>query len=209
MDPDPGFSGPTAAKPIVCLPMKIFFASLFTVLALATAPAFAQEPASAPATKVSPATEAAVRELLNSLKYREMMAASMKSMQKQIPVMVLQTVTNQINANKNLSDAEKKEQLDKAAQDIPAAVEGISNLLADPKLIDDMLAEIIPLYARHFTVKEIKELAAIYKTPLGVKMLATMPALMSESMEIGNRVMAPRLAKYFEKIEAGKKQGTP
>jgi uncharacterized protein len=182
--------------------MKKFLVSLFAVLALAVPPAFAQAPEAAPA--VSPAAAAAVRELLDAMKYRDMMTAAFKSMQKQIPVMILQTATNSINANTALSPEERKAALDKAAKDVPGAVEAVNALLADPKLIDEMIAEIIPLYARHFTAAEIRQIAAFYKTPVGAKMLTTMPQVMAESMEIGNRVMAPRIAKYIHKVASGK-----
>jgi hypothetical protein len=203
MDPDPGFSGPNAAS-FPYLPMKKFLAFLLAIAAMSTAPVHAQAPAAAPAATVSPAAAAAVRELLESMKYRDMMTAAFKSMQKQIPVMILQTATNAINANPNLSDAQKKAALDKAAQDVPQAVEAVSTIMNDPKLIDDMIAEIVPLYARHFTVQEIRQLAAFYKTPVGAKLLTTMPQVMTESMEISNRIMAPRINKYIEKVASGK-----
>jgi hypothetical protein len=60
-----------------------------------------------------------------------------------------------------------------------------------------MLAEMVPLYADTYTLDEIRQLSAFYASPLGQKMLANMPKLMSRSMEISNRVMMPRMQKMM------------
>ena len=54
----------------------------------------------------------------------------------------------------------------------------------DPGELVDMT---VPIYARHFTHEEIKELVAFYKTPLGQKVIATLPAVMQESMAAGQK----------------------
>ena len=180
--------------------MNKFLISLSAVLALAMPPAFAQAQAQAP----SPDAQAAVRELLGAMKYREQMDAAFKSMQKQIPVMVLQKATNGINANTALSAEEKKAALDKVAKEVPGAIESVNALLGDPKLVDEIIEEIIPIYANHFTVQEMGQLAAFYKTAAGTKLLTTMPQVLAESTEIANRVMGPRIAKYINKAASAK-----
>ena len=48
-----------------------------------------------------------------------------------------------------------------------------------------------PVYARHFTAQELRELVAFYKTPTGVKALHTMPQVMTDVMaQMGPRVQA-------------------
>src|SRR5262249_28712636 len=51
--------------------------------------------------------------------------------------------------------------------------------------IDDLMDQIAPLYARHFTGDELRQLAAFYRTPVGQKILQTLPVLMQESGTIG------------------------
>ena len=46
---------------------------------------------------------------------------------------------------------------------------------------------IVPIYAEYFTHDEIKGLLAFYRTPLGKKVIATMPAIMQESMVAGQK----------------------
>ncbi len=51
---------------------------------------------------------------------------------------------------------------------------------------DEMTELVIPLYDKHFTLEEIQALAAFYESPAGKKFIATMPALMQDSMAVGN-----------------------
>ena len=51
--------------------------------------------------------------------------------------------------------------------------------------------DIINMYAREFSESELKQLAAFYRTPLGIKLNQKMPVLMQKSMTIGQeRVQA-------------------
>lgn len=45
----------------------------------------------------------------------------------------------------------------------------------------------IPLYHKHFTGEEIKEMIRFYETDLGKKVIRVMPVLIADSMEIGQR----------------------
>ena len=55
--------------------------------------------------------------------------------------------------------------------------------------VTDAMKEAPPVYARHFTVAELKDLAAFYRTPLGAKALREMPQVMGEF----TAVLVPRL----------------
>ena len=55
---------------------------------------------------------------------------------------------------------------------------------------DAIIENIVPVYAKHFTVEELKELIAFYKSPVGAKNLALTPVLMTDVMEV--------TSKYFE-----------
>jgi uncharacterized protein len=53
----------------------------------------------------------------------------------------------------------------------------------------DAMKDAPPIYARHFTVAELKELTAFYQTPTGAKALREMPQVMGEL----TTQMVPRL----------------
>ena len=50
---------------------------------------------------------------------------------------------------------------------------------------DALVALVIPIYDRHFTDDEIKQLTAFYETPVGKKAVAELPKVVSESQEAG------------------------
>lgn len=55
---------------------------------------------------------------------------------------------------------------------------------------DAIIENIVPVYVKHFTSAELKELIVFYKSPVGAKNLALTPVLMTEVMEA--------TSKYFE-----------
>lgn len=169
-------------------------------IALAIVASFAFSMPSAFAQQVDPAAAAAVKELLVTMKYRELMMQSMQQMQNNMPAMMLQGVSSSINGNAKLTPAQKKAALAKAEREVPKAAAAFGETFNDPKLIDEMIAETIPLYARHFSAAEIREMGTFYKTPVGAKMLSTMPQIMSESMGISQRVMMPRIRAAMQKV---------
>ena len=193
--------------------MKFIPALILCACSLTAHAAQAQASATVPAvpaaasvaTAVDPAADKAVRELLAAMKYRDLLNAAFVSMQKNIPTMILQMATASINANTALSDVERKAALERATKGVPDAVTAVTAIVSDPKLIDEMITEIVPLYARHFTVTEIKAMTVFYKSPAGSKMLQTMPRVTQESMQISQKVLMPRIQKHVDKVATAPK----
>jgi uncharacterized protein len=50
---------------------------------------------------------------------------------------------------------------------------------------NDIVEMTAPLYAEKFSVAELKEIGAFYKTPIGQKLLKTQPEIMQRSMQMG------------------------
>jgi hypothetical protein len=48
-----------------------------------------------------------------------------------------------------------------------------------------LIDQVVPVYDRNFTHAEIKELLAFYETPIGRKVVETLPKVIAESMQIG------------------------
>lgn len=179
--------------------MKKFALAVCSALVFALPSAQAQN-----AAPIDPATAAAVKELLVSMNYRELMKNSFAQLEKNMPAIMLQAATANINGNAKLNDAEKKAALDKATKEIPGVAAVFGETLRDPKLMDELFAETAPLYARHFTAAEIGQMSTFYKTPVGKKMLSTMPQIMTESMQISQRIMMPRIGAAIEKLTQAK-----
>jgi hypothetical protein len=179
--------------------MRKFVLALCYCLTLILPSAHAQN-----AAPIDPAATAAVKELLVSMNYRELLTQSFAQLEKNMPAIMLQGVTAAINGSTKLNAAEKKAALEKATKEIPAVAAAFGETLKDPKLMDELFTEMTPLYARHFSAAEIGQVSAFYKTPVGKKMLATMPQIMGESMQISQKIMMPRISAAIDKLSKGK-----
>jgi hypothetical protein len=179
--------------------MKKIAATL--LVSLASAGAFGQSAPAPTNTQVpDPKAAAAARDLLEAMNYRATTAAAMKKMTANMPAMMRGGAENSIRNNAALSDKEKAEKLAEVDKMVPKAVAAVTKVLEDPKVTDEMMAEVVPLYARYFSPDEMKQLAAFYRTPIGKKSLSVMPQLMGEGMQVGQRVIAPRINKVMQEL---------
>jgi len=182
--------------------MKKLLVAVTVAAAFAGMPSFAMAQAAAPAAsaKVDPQTTAAVKQMLDAMEVRKMMLASFDEMEKALPQMMRAQAAAMINADTTLDAAKKQAALVKVDQMLPGASAAMSKLFRDPTLIDEMIAEMVPLYANNYTTAEIKELTKFYTTPIGRKMLALTPRLSAESMALGQRIVMPRLNNLMQDI---------
>lgn len=185
--------------------MKKLLAAVAVSAAFASIPSFAMAQAGATAAPaaakaVDPQTTAAVKQMLDAMEVRKMLSASFAEMQKTLPQMMRAQVTAMINADTSLDAARKQDAMAKVEKVLPGAAEAVAKVFRDPALIDEMMAEMVPLYANNYTTAEIRQLTDFYATPLGRKMLALTPRLSSESMAIGQRLVAPRLNTLMQDV---------
>jgi len=59
----------------------------------------------------------------------------------------------------------------------------------------------VPIYAKHFELDELRALLAFYRSPTGQKMLAKMPAVMEESLEVGNAWGAKKAEELLRQLK--------
>ncbi len=57
----------------------------------------------------------------------------------------------------------------------------------------------IPIYAKYFTLPEIKQLTTFYRTPLGQKTLTAMSQANGEALQAGAAIFSPRISTIMEK----------
>ena len=90
---------------------------------------------------------------------------------------------------------------------LPGVAQALNQMFHDPALVDEMLAEMVPLYANNFTAAEIRELTAFYATPLGRKMMTMMPKLSAESMALSQKIVLPRIGNLMQQaLQEAQKQ---
>jgi hypothetical protein len=147
---------------------------LVTALALAGAPAYAQQPkqlppapGGAPTLKpASPAAMAAAKEILAMKNANAMYASAVPNVVEQTKNALMQT---NLNYQKDLNEV---------------AIIVAKNLAGREKEIGEGMAQI---YANEFSEQELKDLVTFYKTPLGQKLLATEPRAIQFSMSYMNQ----------------------
>jgi hypothetical protein len=149
----------------------------------------------APLASADPAVVKATRDMFVAMKVKEMMTNMLAQMEQQMPVQARMAAAAAVNGNPNLTPQQKAEQLKKAEADIQGSAAQMHAVFSDPSLVDDMIAEMVPMYAETYTLDEIHQLTAFYASPLGQKMQAKMPELMNRSMQISQRVIMPRIQK--------------
>jgi len=148
----------------------------------------------------APANAAAVRDLLDAMNYRSMWKASMEQMSKTMPDIMRQQMEATIKGDTSLNDGQRREMLLTMEAELPKMAEVVKGVLSDPALMTEMEGEMIALYSRFFTADELKQIAAYYRTPVGMKSMQLMPQVMAESMAIGQRVTMPRIQKAMEQF---------
>ena len=72
--------------------------------------------------------------------------------------------------------------------------------LQDPKLIEDATNNVYPIYAKYFSLTEIKQMVAFYKTPAGAKSVTNMPLLVNETMRGAMAILQPRVIPMTENL---------
>ena len=76
------------------------------------------------------------------------------------------------------------EQFRRTAPEMPS--EMLNEMMAELKA-DDLVESMIPVYSKHFTGEDIKQLIAFYQSPFGKKVLREMPQIIAESNDVGTR----------------------
>ncbi|NGZ87755.1 DUF2059 domain-containing protein [Duganella aceris] len=185
--------------------MKKIIASIFASVVLAgAAPVFAQSApvASAAAPAADPAALAAAREMFDAMNYSTLLSGMMRQMGQGIGSSMRAGAEAAINNNAKMSAEQKKQALAKMETELPAAINALQGLMNDQTVVDEILSETVPLYARTYTADELKQITAFYRTPVGAKMLATTPQLMQAGMQIGQQVFVRRVGPLMEKLQA-------
>ena len=185
--------------------MKKIIAALMVSLAFAAPAAFAQSAApvaSAASGPVELATLAAANEMLASMNYRVVAEGMLAQMRQSMPAIIRQGTEASINNNPKFDASQKKAALEKMNVELGKVASMLDSVFNDPTMLDDLLRGTAQVYARHFTVDELRQIATFYKTPVGAKMLATMPQVMGESMQMGQTIVMPRIAAIMQKVQA-------
>ena len=77
-------------------------------------------------------------------------------------------------------------------QRLPCVPAGYWGGFLDDKGMKELTDRMVPIYQRHFSSEDIDGMLAFYRSPLGRKVIAEMPATMAEAMQAGQQWGAER-----------------
>jgi len=78
--------------------------------------------------------------------------------------------------------------------------------------IQELVDKVIPIYAKYYSLEDLKAINAFYGTPVGQKVLAAAPQIMMESMRIGQdwgKLVANRLLTELKEEKEKESAPTP
>jgi hypothetical protein len=179
--------------------VKNHLVAIAAAIAVSFAPSFVQA-APATSTSLDPAAIEASKQLMDVMNFRELTIISLRQAEERLPDQMKTMMTGMVKNDTTIDDGQKTAALAKIDQAMPLLVAQVHALYGDTSLVDEIVAETAPLYARIYTADELRQMAVLYRSPLGKKMLATMPQLMAECAEIGNRLMMPRIQKMMSQL---------
>lgn len=92
-----------------------------------------------------------------------------------------------LTGTRDMVDGMKSSMMEQFRRNAPGMPDGmLTELMAELKA-DDLVESMIPVYSKHFTGADIKQLIAFYQSPFGKKVLREMPQIITESNEVGAR----------------------
>lgn len=118
-------------------------------------------------------------------------AAAAGEAEKQKDIRALLELTGTLDVGQEMASALVRQMTDtlrEARPDIPSEMYDVLREEVNATIEDNLesfVEMIVPVYSRHFSAREIKQLLDFYETELGQKAIRVMPDLVRESMTIG------------------------
>jgi hypothetical protein len=75
--------------------------------------------------------------------------------------------------------------------------------------VDEITQAMIPSYQKHFTHGDVEAMNAFYASPVGQKVLDTLPVVMQEGMQAAMPIMSQYLSEWKERMEKEMKDEKP
>ena len=149
-------------------------------------------------TPVDADRKTAVKELLDAMNFKQMISQMAGAMSQSMPQMIDQMIDG-VAAGGKLTPEQRAEARALASSAKENTSRQMAELFNDPQVVQGMEDITARVYAKHFSMSEIKAIAAFYTSPAGKKMLTVMPQVMQETMPELMAVMQPKMMAMMEK----------
>jgi hypothetical protein len=157
--------------------------------------------------QISPEKQAAIKELVSIVNADDKSADLMNLFMTQMDSMREATIKMILDERTDLTAAERKAIEDVLIADKKESTKRFQEKLVQKLNFTEMIKEIsVIVYDKYFTLEEIKDLVAFYKTPTGQKALKTMTPLMADTMQLTAERLVPKIPGIMKEIENEQKQ---
>ena len=110
-----------------------------------------------------------------------------------LPVLAEPATTESVEKLMNITGAQNRgemmlgQMLPALKQSIPDASEEFWQDVTAEMNIEELMQSIVPVYQQHLTEEDLQDILAFYETPAGKNLLKSQPAIMQQSMQIGQQ----------------------
>ena len=150
---------------------------------------------------ISPEKLALIKELLEvtgASENADKTADIMLSFQEKESIKMVESL---IEDDKNLTPDDKKLMKERSAASMERMMTRVREFYAKELNLGQMMDEMVaPIYDRHFTEADLREIIAFHKTPTGQKAIKLMPQLMMETMSAVSEKLMPKVNDFLKTI---------
>lgn len=153
-------------------------------------------------TQTSTEKQAAIKELVFLINGDNKMEDLMNVMTAQMQSAQDEMFKSMLDARSDLTDADKKELEAALVGDKKNSYERFQSKLNAKLNYNEMMNELASAsFDKFYTLEEIKELTAFYKSPVGQKSIKMMPSIMAETMQAVQEKLMPKMMIVIKEIE--------
>jgi uncharacterized protein len=167
---------------------SLLVTALIWIFAIATALAQGAPAADPPATRDD------ILKLFDVMQVKQQMRSVMDAMMKQQTDLMHQTIRKRYPQASSAKIAEFDRIMQESMKDFP---------------VDELLDDMIPIYARHLTKTDAEAMSTFYASPTGQKLLHEMPAMTSEAMQVAYARIDKQMDAMTRRLEEMEKQDRP
>lgn len=148
---------------------------------------------------ITPTKRALIKELLtitNADKTsNQIWDAMLSQMEANLPTMISQMMKDQ----PSLQGQEQQQKVSELSQRI---FKRYKELLQQRINMAEIVEQVnYPIFNKYYTENELKDLIAFYKTPTGKKAISVMPQIASESMQLSNQLIMPKMMELMQDMQ--------
>lgn len=108
-------------------------------------------------------------------------------------------ISSMIDDDKTISVSAKNQMKRSMTESSARSTERLRQFFKEKVDMGELIEEIVlPIYDKHFSESELKELVAFYNSTTGQKLISVMPELMMESLKVSSDKLVPKLQEFMK-----------